>query len=508
MINSLNFLAYNTPFISIFLMMAAAIITPLLPKNHRIPEKFSCLCIFINIILSGYLIYFLSSSPENISFNFPVGHFPAPWGNELRAGLLEAVLAFIFCIAMLLAVTGNFYDTYKEISDRRRQILSALVNLLTAALLALTYTNDIFTAYVFIEINTIAACAIVVVKETAGTIRAALRYLMMSLYGSGLLLLSICILYGLTGHLLMQHMNLKIIELIKTHEYILPLTVALALVTAGLAVKSALYPFCFWLPDAHANSINTSSAILSGLVLKGHVILLIKIFMRVFSLNVVAALRMDIVILILAIAAIIVGSLHALRQVNIKRLIAWSSVAQMGYIFLGLALNSITGIAAGCLHIIVHAIVKPMLFTSAGALSNLAGHSGLHDLMGTFYANRWAGIGFMAGACSMIGIPACAGFASKFALTSSALQSDFAIPAVIALAVSSVLNALYYIPVVIVILTRNNNLNLNLKSKVAQIKFPLSYQISIWIFIALNFILGLCFVPLLNLITKGVSVFG
>ena len=108
----------------------------------------------------------------------------------------------------------------------------------------------------------------------------------------------------------------------------------------------------------------------------------------------------------------------------------------------------------------------------------------------------------------MIGIPACAGFASKFALTSSALQSDFAIPAVIALAVSSVLNALYYIPVVIVILTRNNNLNLNLKSKVAQIKFPLSYQISIWIFIALNFILGLCFVPLLNLITKGVSVFG
>ena len=500
---NLDFIAYNTPFISIFLMMAAAIITPIIPQEKRLPEKFSCLCIFINIILSGYLVYFLATAPENIGFNYPVGHFPAPWGNELRAGLLEAVLALIFCVAMFLSVTGNFYDTVNEISARRRQILSVLINLLTAALLALTYTNDIFTAYVFIEINTIAACAIVAVKETGGTIRAALRYMVMSLVGSGIILLSICLLYGLTGHLLMQYMRLKISELVKTGMYDLPLLVSVAFMTSGLAVKSALYPFCFWLPDAHGNSINVSSAILSGLVLKGHIFLIIKVFFRVFGLDVISALRMDIVIFILGCAAIIMGSVHALKQSNIKRLIAWSSVAQVGYIFLGLGLNSEIGIAAACLHIVVHSLIKPMIFTSAGGLSNMAGHNkNLHDLAGTFYLNKSAGTAFIVGACSMIGIPAFAGFASKFALTAASFESNLMIFAVAALGASSLLNALYYIPAVLVIFARGKNNNLE------KIKLPLSFHVSIWIFIALNFLIGLAFIPLLNLITKGVSVFG
>ncbi len=458
----INLFAYNIPFASIFLLMISAIITPLLPEKNRLPEKLSCCVIGLVMILSAYLLYVLTNSGAPLSFNFPMGHFPAPWGNELRAGPLESVLSLVFCAAMLLSLLGNFSSTAEDIAPSRRQIFCVLVNLLTASLLALTYTNDLFTAYVFIEINTIAACAIVAVKEGAETTRAALRYLVMSLVGSGLVMIAICLLYDLTGHLLMQNMHAAIQVLVRTKNYLMPLTVSLALITTGLAIKSALYPFASWLPDAHGSSTNASSAILSGLVLKGHIFTIIKIFYRVFGLEVIHLLRMDNVIFILGLLAMIMGSVHALRQNNVKRMIAWSSVAQVGYIFLGVGLNTIAGIAAACLHIIVHACIKPMLFTAAGGLSNAAGHKkGLHALMGTFYVNQWAGLGLAVGAFSMMGIPGFAGFASKLSLTLASFDSPVIIWSLAALAASSVLNALYYVPAVIVILTHHKDAHKN-----------------------------------------------
>lgn len=495
--------AYNIPFISIFLMMVTAIITPLVTNKNRLPEKLSCFAIGFVGILSAYLLYSLTVSGQSLNFNFPMGHFPAPWGNELRAGPLEAVLSLVFCTAMLLSLTGNFSSTAEDIAPSRRNIFCVLVNLLTASLLALTYTNDLFTAYVFIEINTIAACAIVAVKEGPETARAALRYLVMSLVGSGLVMIAICLLYDLTGHLLMQNMHRAIGELVATNRYMIPLTVSLALITAGLAIKSALYPFASWLPDAHGSSTNASSAILSGLVLKGHIFTIIKIFYRVFGLEVIHLLRMDTAIFILGILAMIMGSVHALRQNNVKRMIAWSSVAQVGYIFLGVGLNTVAGVAAACLHIIVHACVKPMLFTAAGGLSNAAGHKkGLHALMGTFYVNVWAGLGLIAGACSMMGIPGFAGFASKLSLTLASFDHNTIVWSLTALAASSVLNALYYVPAVIVILTHSKDAQKNFTAPAP----TLLYKISMCIFLALNFYLGLFCVPLLRLITRGVNV--
>ena len=114
---------------------------------------------------------------------------------------------------MFLSLLGNVGSTEEDIPTERRYLFCVMVNLILSSLLALIYTNDIFTAYVFIEINTIAACAVVAVKDCGETIRAALRYLVMSLVGSGLILISICLLYDLTGHLLMQHMRTSIAEM-------------------------------------------------------------------------------------------------------------------------------------------------------------------------------------------------------------------------------------------------------------------------------------------------------
>lgn len=461
--------AYNIPFLSIFLAMLTAIITPLIPNKNNLhihkgiitlPEKITCGVVAFIGLISAILLFSVLNSDTPISFTFMVGHYPAPWGNELRAGPLEALLALAFCISMFLSLTGNFDATAHDVSERGRPFFCVLVNLLMASLLALLYTNDLFTAYVFIEINTIASCAIVTVKKGGQSVRAALRYLVLSMAGSGLILISICILYDLTGHLLMQPMHEVIKKLVADGSYIQPLTVALYLMTVGLAVKSALYPFASWLHDAHGSATNASSSILSGLVLKGHIFLIIKIFCRVFGMDIIHLLRMDTQLLIFGLLGMIMGSVHAIGQSEAKEMVAWSSVAQVGYIFLGIGLNTRAGIAAACLHIIVHAMIKPMLFTAVGGLSAAANYKkGLHDLMGTFYANRWAGLGFIAGACSMMGIPTFAGFASKLSLTMASFDSPAIVWSLAALAASSVLNALYYVPAMIVILTPSSALS-------------------------------------------------
>lgn len=497
-----NVFAYNIPFFSIFIAMITAIITPVMPNKKRLPERVTCINVAIIGLLSSILLFSLNSPEIPVSFRFMMGHFPAPWGNELRAGPLEALLALVFCISMLLSLTGNFDYTAHDVTERGRPFFCILINLLMASLLALLYTNDLFTSYVFIEINTIAACAIVTVKKGGQSVRAALRYLILSMAGSGLILISICILYDLTGHLLMEPMHEAIKKLIAQNLYIHPLTVALYLMTAGLAVKSALYPFASWLHDAHGSATNASSSILSGLVLKGHIFLIIKIFCRVFGIDIIHLLRMDTQLLIFGLLGMIMGSVHAIGQSEAKEMVAWSSVAQVGYIFLGIGLNSQAGIAAACLHIIIHATIKPMLFTSVGGLSAAADYKkGLHDLMGTFYNNKWAGFGFIAGACSMMGIPTFAGFASKLTLTMASFESKAIVWALAALTASSVLNALYYVPAMIVILTPNSK-----SGHVALNPVSFIYKISMTAFLALNFFLGLFCMPVLRIIERGVSV--
>lgn len=497
--------AYNIPFFSIFLAMLAAIAAPLLPRTSRAAERLTMAVTAVVGVLSAYLLANVARTGD--SFTFMMGHFPAPWGNELRAGPLEALLALFFCASMFLSLLGNVGSTEEDIPAERRYLFCVMVNLILSSLLALIYTNDIFTAYVFIEINTIAACAVVAVKDCGETIRAALRYLVMSLVGSGLILISICLLYDLTGHLLMQHMRTSIAEMTAAGRHTLPLTVSLILMTTGLAIKSALYPFGSWLPDAHGNATNASSAILSGLVLKGHIFLIVKVFFRVFGTDTVRFLHMDSALLFFGMAGMAMGSLHALRQTNLKRMIAWSSIAQVGYIFLGIGLNTAVGIAAGCLHILVHAVIKPMLFTAAGGLIAVSGHKKeIQALRGAFYRNRWAGVGLIAGACSMIGIPLFAGFASKLNLAMASFESPAVLQGLAVLALSTLLNALYYIPAVIVILTSQGDAAPS--PSAAGEPAPPFFGGAMAAFLALNFLLGLFYDPIMRIIGQGLAVLG
>lgn len=488
----------NFPFFCIMLTMASGVISSMLSgKNaYKLNVFATSACLIMNIAL----LIFMMQNPQQITYF--MGHFPAPWGNEIRFGPLEALMATVFSFVMLMSLVSGKDNIFADVKPDKINLFYLMINLLLSSLLALIYTNDIFTAYVFVEINTLSACAVVMAKENGKTLSATIRYLFMSLLGSALFLMSIILMYDLTGHLLMPDMHNQIVVLMQTGKYILPMTIIIGLLAVGMAMKSALFPFHAWLSHAHASATTASSAILSGLVLKGYIFLLIKIFVRVIGLDIIAQLRVTDLLFIFATLGMIIGSIDAMRESHIKRMIAFSSVAQMGYIYMGIGLGTPAGIAAACFHIIVHAITKPMLFSAAGGLSDASGHhKKIGDLKGAAYRNPIAGIAFAIGSFSMIGIPFFAGFASKYYFSTAAIQ----IPgkmwfALFALAISTVLNAVYYTKALTVFFYREGQ-------NVIRFKNSKTYTFGISAFILVNVALGLCYQPVMNIIIEGLKVF-
>ena len=274
----------NVPFFSIMISMFSGIVSSILPG--KVARAVNVVMITIVGVMSAWLLsWFLIT--EAGSYTFMMGHFPAPWGNEIRAGVLEAGMALFFCVIMLLSMLGGRKKLFDEVEISKHNIYYILTNLLLSSLLALVYTNDLFTAYVFVEINTIAACGLIMIRQNGRTIEAAVRYMIMSLLGSGLLLMGICMLYDLTGHLLMSHIKEAVMTAMQSESSRVPMLITIGIMTVGLAIKSALFPFHAWLPDAYGYSTVSSAAMLSSLVSKGYIFLLIKIcIILVFRLQI------------------------------------------------------------------------------------------------------------------------------------------------------------------------------------------------------------------------------
>ena len=491
----------NFPFFSIILAMFSGVICAVL--KPKAAKNFSLTIISIIGLMSAAVLAFTVKTGE--SYVYWMGHFPAPFGNEIRIGTLEALMATAFSVIILLCLLGGMKHIFHDVEETKTNHYFLMINLLFSSMLALIYTNDLFTAYVFVEINTIASCAIVMLRKSKETLVSTTRYLIMSQLGSGLFLIGICILYDITGHLLMSDIKDSVAILAATGEYQLPLEMIICLFSIGLAIKSALYPFHSWLPDAHGSSTSSSSAILSGLVLKAYIILLIKIFYRVIGIDVVYKSKAVNVLFVMGLLAMVMGSINALKERDMKRMIAYSSVAQIGYIYMGIGIGSYVGMVAALFHILAHAATKPMLFCAAGGFMDVSnGSKKFADLKGAARRNMLAGVAFVIGSLSMIGIPFFAGFVSKmyFATASIDMPSKM-IPTLIVLSISTVLNALYYIPAIMVIFSKTDD-------KITWIpdKKNISFVISMVVFIVLNFVLGIGSQPFFAMIEQGLNVFG
>ena len=492
---------HNIPFICIFLCMIGGIIMPAL-KNGRIAYRLTlgiCTAVFVSFaVLCGIL------TARQETFSYMMGHFPAPWGNELFIGPMDAMLCALFALVMGLSLLGGEVTAQADILPKKQNFYFTMMCMTLASLLALTATNDMFTGYVFIEISTLAACAIVMARDSGEMIAATIRYLILSLLGSGLFLIGLSMLYCITGHLLMPQLMDRILALAATGTYRLPLTVVCGLMALGLGIKSSLFPFYAWLPPAHGGATTGASAVLSGLVLKGYIVFLIRIIYRVFTLDVVRSLHVLDILFIFGILGMIFGSVMAIREEHSKRMLAYSTVAQIGYVFMGLGLGTEAGMIAAVFQIMAHAVTKPLLFLSVGRLSELRNHEkNFSRLRGAAYGDKLAGIGFTVGGLSMIGIPLLTGFTAKLFLADAAMGGSVKMwLGLLTLALSSVLNARYYVPAMFAIWAKDTPV----EKPALPVPRNRGFSVSAVILTACVVLLGTAAVPVVRIIQLELSM--
>ena len=492
----------NLPFFSIMLCILMGALSAVLPRRAArravLGAALAVLC--MNVALTELLV------PYGGSYTFMMGHFPAPWGNELRVGLLESVTACALFAILVLSLLGGAEAVDEQVSSDKQNLYCTVVSLLAAALLVMVYTNDLFTAYVFLEIMTLAACSLITARSKGRTLVAAVRYMIMNLLGSGLFLLGVVLLYDLTGHLLMENIRESVQEIAASGAFKTPLVMAVGLISVGLAIKSALFPFHTWLPDAYGYSTPASSAMLSSLVSKGYIFLLIKIYCRVIGLDAVRETHIHDILFLLGLVGILMGSLSAIREKDIRRMISFSSVAQIGYIYMGIGMGTEAGLVAAIFHIFAHGIAKSMLFLSANGLSQASGDSKLYrDLRGSGYRAPFAGVAFTVGAFSMTGIPLLGGFISKLYLANAAMDlgGRRMVLALLALAASAALNTVYFLKTVITIYRAPAPETAFGPARRGDVRFC----VAMGCFIALNIALGVFSQPVISAIRTGLALF-
>lgn len=495
----------NFPFAVIMLYLTGGVICFVLPA--RASARYCLALNAVATILMGFTLAFTMRTGE--SYVYLMGHYSAPWGNELRAGPLETLMAMCFSGVMLLTLMGGLEHILEDCEPGKLNLYFASVSLLMSSIVAILFTNDLFTGYVFIEISSITACAVIAVNYKNGAaLVATTRYMIMSLLGSGVFLIGIAMLYDLTGQLLMENLGAAVRGIFLSAGAIFPLTIIIGLFSVGMGIKSALFPFHTWLPGAHGNATAASSGMLSGLVLKANVFLLLKIFCRIFGLENIAYSHVNDILLLFGICAMVFGSISALIERDLKRMLAYSSVAQIGYIYLGIGIGTMEGMEAACVQILVHAFTKPMLFCAAGGFMSVSGGSKkMKALRGAARRDKLSGAAFFVGALSMIGIPLFAGFATKLHLTLAALalhdwKSWLSIAAII---LSTVLNALYYLRAVANLYAAPEQEALDTERKAPNSRV---YVASMCAFIVLNMFMGVYSDAFMRVIHRGLELFG
>ena len=489
----------NFPMFSVVLSLFSGVLCTLLSgKKARIyTVLYECALLFMTASVLWYTVR--TAEP----FTYVMGEFPAPWGNELRAGVLEASLAVLFIAVMLCAVLAGQHYVSADIDESKVNLYYAILNLMTSALMAMTWTNDIFSGYVFLEILTLTSCGVLIVREIGRTTLAAVRYMILNLVGSGLFLLGVVLLYDVTGNLLMVPMHAQIGMLYQDPGTRAVLIMATGILTIGLSIKSGLFPFHYWMPDTYGWATPTSAAVLSSLVSKCYIFLLIKIYWRVIGIGIYTEMPIRNILFVLGLCGMIFGSVSAIRAENINRMVAFSSAAQIGYIYMGMGLGGTAGFTAAVFHIMAHAVTKAQLFLTTPRLADVSGGSlRFKNLQGCALRDSNAGMFFLLPSLSMIGIPIFAGFSSKlfFAMAAAENGGIKLILVMLAMAASSMLNALYFIRTLIRIYSRG-------EGNRVKISHRLDYNLPMIVLTLGNLAMGLFSWVFAQLIEQGFGMF-
>ena len=403
---------------------AAAFVTPIFGKKTKmVGDVLSVVTTFLLAVLSINAVFSVLGAKAIV---YKVGHWMPPAGITMVIDPLSSFLAVtVNVVAFLIAIYSIGY--MEKYTDKWK--FSTLFMLMVAGINGVILAGDIFNLYVFMELSAITAYFLVAFGTNAEELEAAFKYAVMGCVASTFILLGIAFLYGHTSTLNMADMS----SIITANPPSRIIQFVAVLFIMGFGLKAALIPFHAWLPYAHSSAPAPVSAMLSGIMIKIlGIYAMARIFFNVFGLNSAVAS----VIIALAVISMIVGSILAFGQSDIKRLFAYSSISQIGYVALGIGIATPLSIFGALFHLINHSIFKSLLFLNAGAIEKIAGTRNLNKIRGIILSSPVTGYTSLVGASSICGIPPLGGFWSKLIIILACIQANRPILALVAVVVS------------------------------------------------------------------------
>lgn len=434
----------HLPVLITVLPLATALFIPLVPRRltTRVAGTASVAVLTFGSVAAVVSLFGVLGQG---GFRYTFGDWTAAIGVEFAVTHFSAVVALLVTVVTLLVLVYTLRDRGPDVQPGVTGSFYMLVLVNAAAMLGIAYTNDLFNLYVFMEMLSIASCAIVTINGKRDNLYAGLKYLIIGTVGAITILFGMAILYMLTGHLNMS-INGGLMAAVWT-EHPVALRLALVLILVGFAIKAAVFPMHTWLPDAHTVAPAPSSAILSSLVVKIYLVGAMKILFVVVGVEVLNQTNIFFVLTWVGMIAMVSGSVLALGQQKVKRILACSTVVNVGYIVLAVGIATEAAVSVAIFHLVSHALLKAGLFLSVGAVIHRTGKQYVHEFAGAGYNMPLTMTVFTICALGMVGIPGTNGFMSKWYLILAAAGADRPIVLPVVL-LSSFLNSLYFIPIV------------------------------------------------------------
>ena len=400
----------------VVLPLLTAPIVAMLP-NGRMPWLLSTLVSWSVFSLACWQL--INVSTGNI-ISYELGGWAPPWGIEYRIDAANALVALI--VAGIAAVTLPYAlkSVAKEIPQQQHSLFYAAFMLCLTGLLGITQTGDVFNLFVFLEISSLSSYALISLGKNRQALTAAYQYLIMGTIGATFFIIGVGLLYAMTGTLNMMDLAQRLPEFYE-HRTI---HTAFAFIMVGFALKLALFPLHLWLPNAYTYAPSVVTIFLAATATKVAVYVMLRIIFSVFGFSFIENTPTDELFLILCVMGILMMSFYAIYQQDSKRLLAYSSVAQIGYMMLGIGLGSMLGVTATLVHLFNHALMKGALFMAIGAIVYRVGSSRLEHFSGLAKHMPWTFAAIVIGGLSLIGVPGTAGFISKWYLVLAALEKQ------------------------------------------------------------------------------------
>ncbi len=428
----------HLPILVVLVVLLAAVLTGFM-RRGTLAWLMATVATWAAAAISVLMLVKVLSTGQTISY--VMGGWGIPWGIEYRVDVLNAF------VVMVVTGVGSVVMPYArksvayEIDSHQQAWFYTMYLLCLAGLLGIAVTGDAFNVFVFLEVSSLATYALIALGRNRRALLASYQYLIIGTIGATLYVIGIGVLYLTVGSLNMHDISGRLAE--AAVQYPRPVMAALAFLVVGVSLKLALFPLHVWLPNAYAYAPSVATIFLAGTATKVAVYLLIRLLFSVFgvSLN-FKALPVSDVLLVLSIAAMFIASLAAVFEENAKRMLAYSSVAQVGYITLGLALANQSGLTGSIVHLFNHAVMKAALFMCLGAYAYRLGILNVSGLAGLGKKMPLTTGAFVLAGLSIIGVPGTAGFISKWYLAVGALEKGYW-PLVFVIVASSLIAVIY-----------------------------------------------------------------